>query len=124
MAPKKAMKATGHDGYMTGRTIIKTIAAKTELKPKAVKSVLAELNNIAYKELAETEKFRIPQLVQIRVRHKPATPYREIDLFGKVTCVKAKPAICVVKAFAHYHAKGAARHLELPAMKAKPAKKA
>merc|ERR1712072_1608972 len=85
---------------MTGNDIIKAIAGVTELKPKAVKSVLAELQTIAYKEVAKTEKFVIPQLVMLKLRHKPATKAGKRMIFGKEQVVKAKPAKKVVKAFA------------------------
>merc|ERR1711977_387667 len=96
MAPMKAMKAKA----MTGGDMIKTIAGKMDLKPKVVKSVFAELQTIAYKEVAKTEKFVIPQLVMLKLKQKPATKAGKRMMFGKEVKVAAKPAKKVVKAFA------------------------
>merc|ERR1719484_476756 len=93
MKAMKAMKA------MTGGDIIKTIAGQTELKPKVVKSVFSELQTIAYNEVAKTEKFVIPQLVMLKLKHKPATKAGMKTMFGKEVKVAAKPAKKVVKAF-------------------------
>ena len=98
-AAMKAMKA-GKKEAMTGNDIIKTIAGATELKPKVVKSIFTELQTIAYKEVAKTEKFVIPQLVMLKLRHKPATKAGKRMIFGKEQVVKAKPAKKVLKAFA------------------------
>merc|ERR1719263_460660 len=93
----KAMKAAK---AMTGTDIVKGIAEKTELKPKVVKGVFAALQTLAYSEVAKTEKFVIPQLVMLKLKHKPATKAGKRMIFGKEQVVKAKPAKKVVKAFA------------------------
>ena len=49
-----------------------TIAEKTGLKSKDVKGVFGELQTIAYSEVAKSEKFVIPQLVALKLKHKPA----------------------------------------------------
>merc|ERR1719230_1496554 len=93
MAPK-AMKKT-----MTGGAIMSQIAEKTELKPKQVRAVFAELKEVAYKEVAKTEKFTIPQLVVLKLKHKAARKAGTKVMFGKEVRVAAKPASKVVKAF-------------------------
>ena len=101
MAPMKAMKAMAAGRKaMTGNDIVKTIAGATELKPKVVKSIFPELQTIAYKEVATTDKFVIPQLVMLKLRHKPATKAGKRMIFGKEQVVAAKPAKKVVTAFA------------------------
>merc|ERR1712146_359643 len=92
-----AMKATKK--AMAGGVIVKTIAEKTGLKSKEVKGVSSELQTIAYAEVAKTEKFTIPQLVTMKLRHKPATKAGVRTMFGKEVKVAAKPAKKVVKAF-------------------------
>merc|ERR1719458_1296418 len=102
MAPK-AMKAaaamkTGKKA-MSGGEMMKTIAEKTGLKAKDVKGVFSELQTIAFAEVAKTEKFVIPQLVMLKLRHKKATKAGVREMFGKKVKVAAKPAKKVVKAF-------------------------
>merc|ERR1712054_729202 len=92
-APMKAMKA------MSGTDIYKAIAEQTELKPKVVKAVFGELQTIAYAQVAKTEKFVIPQLVMLKLKHKPATKAGVKTMFGKEVKVAAKPAKKVVQAF-------------------------
>ena len=62
--------------------------------------MFAELQTIAYKKVAATEKFVIPQLVMLKLRHKPATQDGKKMPFGKETVVKAKPVRKVMKVFA------------------------
>merc|ERR1712127_1091645 len=62
--------------------------------------VLAALNTIAYAEVKKTEKFAIPQLVMLKLKHKPARKAGKRLMFGKEVKVAAKPASKVVKAFA------------------------
>merc|ERR1719265_2227708 len=85
---------------MTGGDIIKNLAEKTKLAPKDVKGVLAALTGLATAEVKKTEKFVIPQLVMLKLRHKPATKAGKRLMFGKEVKVAAKPAKKVVKAFA------------------------
>merc|ERR1719399_1418057 len=93
---------------MTGGDIVKHLAEKTNLKPKDVKGVMSALQTVAYAEVKKTEKFVIPQLVMLKLRHKPATKAGKRMIFGKEQVVKAKPAKKVVKAFA---AKGLKDHV-------------
>merc|ERR1719454_224897 len=104
MAPMKAMKTMkgmkAMKPAMSGGAITATIAEKTSLAPKDVKSVLDALKDVAYKEVAKTEKFTIPQLVMLKLKHKPARKAGKKVMFGKEVKVKAKKASKVVKAFA------------------------
>ena len=94
MAPMKAMKKA-----MTSGAIVSQVAEKTELKPKQVRAVFAELREVAYAEVAKTEQFTIPQLVKLKLKHKPARKADMKMMFGKEVRVAAKPASKVVKAF-------------------------
>merc|ERR1712185_235768 len=90
----KAMKAT-----LSGGAIAAKIAEKTQLKAKDVKAVFTELNVIAQGEVQKNEKFTIPQLVVLKLKHKPARKAGKEVMFGKEVHVAAKPASKVVKAF-------------------------
>merc|ERR1719387_1016025 len=92
----KAMKKPA----MTGGEISAKIAEKAGLTPKDVKSVLSALNDIAYEEVKKTEKFTIPQLCMLKLKHKPARKAGKKMMFGKEVKVAAKKASKVVKAFA------------------------
>merc|ERR1739848_597347 len=85
---------------MTSGAIVAQVAEKTELKAKQVRAVFAELREVAYAEVAKTEKFTIPQLVMLKLKHKPARKAGTKMMFGKEVRVAAKPASKVVKAFA------------------------
>ena len=94
MAPMKAsMKSTKK--ILTAGAFAATLAWKTGLKQKEVKAVL----DVAYAEVAKTEKFAIPQLVMLKLRHKAATKAGKRVMFGKEVTVAAKKASKVVKAF-------------------------
>merc|ERR1712146_584852 len=96
MAPMKAMKAM--KATLSGGAIAAQIAEKTELKPKVVKAVFNELNAIA-QSVKKNEKFTIPQLVVLKLKHNPARKAGTKVMFGKEVRVAAKPASKVVKAF-------------------------
>ena len=85
MAPKAMKKA------MTSGAIISQVAEKTELKAKQVRAVFAELREVAYAEVAKTEKFAIPQLVTLKLKHKPARKAGTKVIFGREVKVAAKP---------------------------------
>merc|ERR1719252_94460 len=85
---------------MSSGALTAKLAEKTDLKPKEVKSVLTALNEVAYKEVGKTEKFTIPQLCIVKLKHKPATKAGKKVMFGKEVRVKAMKARKVVKAFA------------------------
>merc|ERR1711998_411378 len=97
MKAMKAMKAGAR--AMTGGNLTKKIAESTQLKTKDVKGVFAALRTIAYTEVKKTEKFVIPQLTTLKLRHKPARKAGTKVMFGKEVRVAAKPASKVVKAF-------------------------
>merc|ERR1719379_2715622 len=84
---------------MTSGAVISQVAEKTELKAKQVRAVFAELREVAYAEVAKTEKFAIPQLVTLKLKHKAARKAGKKMMFGKEVRVAAKPASKVVKAF-------------------------
>merc|ERR1711886_2008 len=94
MVAMKAMKAGAR--AMTGGDLTKKIAESTQLKNKEVKGVFAALRTIAYAEVKKTEKFVIPQLTTLKLKHKPARKAGTKVMFGKEA---AKPASKVVKAF-------------------------
>merc|ERR1719240_843631 len=96
----KAMRSMKGKPAMTSGAITAKIAEKTDLKPKEVKSVLSALNDIAYSEVKKTEKFTIPQLCIVKLKHKAATKAGKKVMFGKEVRVKAMKARKVVKAFA------------------------
>merc|ERR1719171_3469187 len=77
---------------MTSGAIVSQVAEKTELKAKQVRAVFAELREVAYAEVAKTEKFTIPQLVMLKLKHKPARKVGTKMMFGKEVRVAAKPA--------------------------------
>merc|ERR1712023_301527 len=97
MVAMKAMKAGAR--AMTGGDLTKKIAESTQLKTKDVKGVLAALQAIACAEVKKTEKFVIPQLTTLKLKHKPARKAGKKMMFGKEVKVAAKPASKVVKAF-------------------------
>ena len=66
----KAMKAGAR--AMTGGVLTKKIAESTQLKTKDVKAVFAALRTIAYAEVKKTQKFVIPKLLTLELKHKPA----------------------------------------------------
>merc|ERR1711874_394846 len=97
MKAMKAMKAGAR--AMTGGDLTKKIAESTQLKNKDVKGVFAALRTIAYAEVKKTEKFVIPQITTLKLKHKPARKAGTKVMFGKEVKVAAKPASKVVKAF-------------------------
>merc|ERR1719387_2929146 len=66
---------------MTSGAIISQVAEKTELKAKQVRAVFAELREVAYAEVAKTEKFTIPQLAMLKLKHKPTEGRDEDDVW-------------------------------------------
>merc|ERR1719482_1485110 len=97
----KAMKAMkGGARAMTAGDLTRKIGESAGLKPKDVKAVLAALTAIATAEVKKTEKFVIPQVCMLKLKHKPARKAGTRLMFGEVKKVAAKPATKVVKAFA------------------------
>ena len=97
MVAMKAMKAGVR--AMTSGDLTKKIVDSTQLKRKDVKDVFAALQTIAYAEVKKTEKFVIPQLATLKLKHKAARKAGKRVMFGKEVKVAAKPASKVVKAF-------------------------
>merc|ERR1712072_1111790 len=95
----KAMKAMKVAKAMSAGGLYSAISSKTGQKPKEVKAVFAALQGIATAEVKKTEKFAIPQLVMIKLKHKAARPAGKRMMFGKEVKVAAKKASKVVKAF-------------------------
>merc|ERR1719465_398415 len=85
--------------FPTPAEVMAPMKAMTALKPKVVKAVFNELNAIAQSEVKKNEKFTIPQLVVLKLKHKPARKAGMKVMFGKEVRVAAKPASKVVKAF-------------------------
>merc|ERR1712078_542175 len=63
--------------------LTKKIAETTQLKTKDVKGVFAALQTIACAEVKKTEKFVIPQLTTLKLKHKPARKAGKKMMFGK-----------------------------------------
>merc|ERR1711874_529200 len=95
MVAMKAMKAGAR--AMTGGDLTKKIAESTQLKNKDVKNVFAALRTIACAEVKKTEKFVIPQITTLKLKHARKAGTKV--MFGKEVKVAAKPASKVVKAF-------------------------
>merc|ERR1719231_82196 len=98
MVAMKAMKAGAK--AMSQGDLTKKIAESAGLKPKDLKGVLVALAAIATAEVKKTEKFVIPQVAMLKLKHKPARKAGKKIMFGKEVKVAAKPASKVVKAFA------------------------
>merc|ERR1719443_463201 len=67
------------------------------MAPKAMKKAMT--SGAFVSQVAMTEKFTIPQLVMLKLKHKPARKAGKKMMFGKEVRVAAKPASKVVKAF-------------------------
>ena len=93
------MKATKGTKAMTTGELCKSISIETGQKPKDVKAVFTALQITAFAEVKKTEKFVVPQLVMIKLKHKAARPAGKRMMFGKEVKVAAKKASKVVKAF-------------------------
>merc|ERR1711908_237879 len=90
MVAMKAMKAGAR--AMTGGVLTKKIAESTQLKTKDVKGVFAALQTIACAEVKKTEKFVIPHLTTLKLKHKPARKAGKKMMFGKEVTVAARPS--------------------------------
>ena len=94
-----AMKAKKAGSRENWRDVEKTIAAATQLNTKDVKAVFAALRTIAYAEVKKTQKFVIPKLLTLELKHKPARKAGTKVMFGREVKVAAKPASKVVRVF-------------------------
>merc|ERR1719161_1545155 len=97
MKAMKAMKAKST--AMSAGGLFAAISSKTGQKPKDVKAVFTSLQGIATTEVTKTGKFAIPQVVMLKLKHKPARPAGQRMMFGKEVKVAAKNASKVMKAF-------------------------
>lgn len=62
-----------------------------------VSEMLSVLQTIAISQLKANGTFTVPGVVKLVVKHKAATPAKTMNIFGKETRVKAKPARKVVR---------------------------
>merc|ERR1711869_125536 len=89
------MKST----VMTKSALLAAIAESREVKRGVASKALSTLASIAVEETKKNGKFKVPGLVTIKTRKKPATKAGKREMFGKTALVKAKSAKTVVKAF-------------------------
>merc|ERR1712171_10382 len=94
-----AMKAMKGAKAISAGGLFAAISSKTGQKPKDVKAVFTSLQGIATSEVTKNGKFAIPQVVMLKLKHKPARPAGKRMMFGKEVKVAAKKASKVVKAF-------------------------
>ena len=94
MAPMKTMKGT----VMSKGAIAESLAEKWELKKSRYSKILTSLAEIGAEGL-KAGQFTLQGLVNIKLRHKPATKACKKEIFGQMQIVKAKPARTIVKAF-------------------------
>merc|ERR1712224_1121165 len=99
MKAMKVMKAKAVSAMPAGAVTV-TVAEKTGLKAKEVKSVFSTLSAIGVAECKKTGAFTIPGLAKLKIKHKAATPAGTRSMFGKVVKVSAMKASKKVKAFA------------------------
>ena len=87
---KKAAGATG----LTASAAFTKVAETAELKPKAVKAVVANYLQLAATELKKNGKFKFGGVLNMKLKKKPAKAARKgVNPFTKEPCVfKAKPA--------------------------------
>ena len=93
MAPAmKTMKAAATG--LTASAAFSKVAETTELKPKAVKTVVTTYLQLAAAELKKNGKFKLGGSLNMKLKKKPATKARKgVNPFTKEPCVfKAKPA--------------------------------
>merc|ERR1712139_398544 len=93
----KAMKAK--QVSMSAGGLFAGISSKTGSKPKDVKAIFTALQGIAASEVTKNGKFVVPNVVMLKLKHKPARPAGKRVMFGKEVKVAAKKASKVVKAF-------------------------
>ena len=79
--------------------LAEAIATETGVKKKVCLTVLHSLATVATAQVKSVGKVTIPGLFMVKKREKPATKAGKREVFGKVVCVKSKPAQTVVKAY-------------------------
>merc|ERR1711943_89460 len=98
-AMAKAMKAMkAKQVSMSAGGLFAGISSKTGSKPKEVKAIFTALQGIAASEVAKSGKFVVPNVVMLKLKHKPARPAGTRVMFGKEVKVAAKKASKVVRA--------------------------
>merc|ERR1712086_994416 len=97
MVAMKAMKASAG---MTASGAYGTLAEKTGLKSKEVRSVVEGLTELAAAQLKSSGKFKLAGALNLKLKKKPARAAKKgINPFTKEPCVfKAKPASKTVRA--------------------------
>jgi DNA-binding protein HU-beta len=88
------------DFMLTQTQLAQEIADRAELSRADVKRVLAALEEVVLDELAEAEKVKIGNLVQLVVRVRPATKSRKgrNPATGEEITISAKPAAVALRA--------------------------
>merc|ERR1712098_348201 len=96
----KAMKARKEGAAMTAHGAYSSVAEKTGLKAKDVKSVVEGVVAVAAAQLKACGKFKLAGALNLKLKKKPATAARKgVNPFTKEPCVfKAKPASKTVRA--------------------------
>ena len=82
----------------SARKLHRTISKKTGQRTKAVQAVFTALQRIAYSEVAKAEKFTIPKIVSLKLKHMPARPAGKKMVFGTEKQLAAKTEYYIVKA--------------------------
>merc|ERR1712186_235021 len=98
----KTMKTMKSGTGMTVSGAYNSVAEKTGLKTKEVKSVMESIVEVAAQELKKSGSFKLAGALKLKLKKKPARPAKKgINPFTKEPCVfKAKPASKTIKAFA------------------------
>merc|ERR1719408_206638 len=108
------MKAPGMKGKAKGKPAMKAgngltvagvysaVAESIGLKPKEVKGAVEGMVSLAAQQLKKNGTFKIGNVINLKLKNKPATPARKgVNPFTKEPCVfKAKPASKAVKGLA------------------------
>merc|ERR1712070_303993 len=96
----KAMKTATAAGVLSAAGVYSSIAEKTGLKSKDVKSAIEGVVAVAAQQLKACGKFKLGGALNLKLKKKPATPARKgVNPFTKEPCVfKAKPASKTVRA--------------------------
>merc|ERR1712072_303725 len=97
-AKPAAMKAASG---LTVAGVYSAVAESIGLKPKEVKGAVEGMVSLAAQQLKKNGTFKIGNVINLKLKSKPATPARKgVNPFTKEPCVfKAKPASKTVKGF-------------------------
>merc|ERR1719156_487336 len=85
---------------LTAAGVYSSVAESVGLKPKEVKGAVEGLVSLAAQQLKKNGNFKIGNVLNLKLKSKPATPARKgVNPFTKEPCVfKAKPASKTVRA--------------------------